>query len=141
MAEAVPHGPQVRVLEVTPIFLPQRPEFAVDGDGRNHHFHLWSDGFVWREVIVIHQELRTLAAGCGGLKLRVMFVFLGVQMHVATGDVDAQLGPLHLLGIRSGCLLLVDAGGSGVFIAGLVWNTASVWVLYVLMHRRSETVL
>lgn len=95
------------------------------GDGRNHHFHLRPDGFVWREVIVIHQELWTLAAGHGGLELRVMLVLLGVQMHVATGDVDAQLGPLHLLGLCSGCLL-VDAGGGGLFVAGLVWNAASV---------------
>lgn len=142
MAEAVPHGPHMLVLEVTPVFLPRRPaDFAVGGDGRNHHFHLRSNGFVWREVIVIHQEFRTLTAGHSGLELRVMLVLLGVQMHVATGDVDAQLGPLHLLGLGSGCLLLVDAGGSGLFVVGLVWNAASVWVLCVLMHCWSEAVL
>lgn len=64
-------------------------------------------------------------------------------MDVAARDVNAQLVPLHLLGLGSGSLLVVvDAGDGGVFVAaGFGGYTGSVSVLCVLVHCRSETVL
>lgn len=134
VTEPVSCCPHVWILDLASIVLWWWPvEVTVGGDGRNHNFHLWSNGLVRREVIIIHQNLWILVGSHGGFNL-------GVQMHVAAWDIDAQLVPLDLPRLSSCSLFFIDAGGSWVFIAGFIWNTASVSIFSALVHRWSETI-
>lgn len=136
MTEPVPCGHQPRVLDLAPVVLWRRPaEVALRRDGRDHDFHLRSDGLVGREIVVFHQNLWVLVAGHVGVDLGLALALLGVQVDVAAGDVNAQLVPLPLLGLRSGSLLVVDAGGRRVVVAaGFGRQAGSVAVLRVLVH-------
>lgn len=107
------------------------------GDGRNHHFHLWSDGLIGREVIVFHQDLwLDQVGGRAGTHPGLVLVLSGIRLDVVAGHVDAQLVPLHLLRPGTGDVL-VNAGGGGQ-VAG---DAGSVGVLRVLVDRRPERVL
>ena len=123
MAEPVPCGPHLWILDLASTVLWRRPvEVIVGGDGRNHNLHLWSDGLVRWEVIVFLQNLGTLVAAHSGLNCWLMLILLGIQMDVAAWDVDAELVSLHLLRLYPDRLLIVKAGDCCVFIAArFVW--------------------
>ncbi len=144
VTEPVPCGPQAWILDLASVILWWWPAEGVLGrDGRNHNFHLGSNGLVGWEIVVFHQNLvRALVASHVGFDLGMMLVLLRIQMDVTARDVNAQLVSLHLLRLHSGSLLVVDAGQGRVFIAaGFGGYTGSVRVLCVLVHCRSEAVL
>lgn len=135
-----PRGPHLGILHLASAILRRRPAEAIlSRDGRNHHFHLGPDGLVRGEVVVLHQDFPTLAAGHAGF--RVVLALLRVEVD---GDGDAQLVPLHLLGLHSDSFrVVVDAGdGRVVVAAGFAREAAApVRVLGVLAHRGPEAVL
>lgn len=138
MAEPVP-GANVHKLHLTHIVLRRRPAevVVVVGDGRNHHFHLRSDGLVGREIIVFHQNLWwDQVGGHAGTHPGLVLILPGTRLDVAAGHVDAQFVPLHLLRPHTGDVLVQARRGGQV--AGA---TASVNVLCVLVDRRPERVL
>lgn len=88
MVDPLP-GANVRKLCLSCVVLRRRPAEVVAGDGRNHHFHLWSDGLVGREIIVIHQNLWGYQVGShAGTHSGLVLTLPGTRWHVAAGHVN-----------------------------------------------------